>query len=77
MENTKLKSSLHKMVDRIEDERLLSAIHSFLRQRENSEEGRMWKELTEKQKQEVLRAYDESEDDSKLISDDEVWNKVK
>ena len=46
MGNAQLKSNLHKMVDRIEDERLLSAIHSFLRQRENSEEGKMWKELT-------------------------------
>ena len=55
----------------------MSAIHSFLKQRENSEEGKMWKELTEKQKQEVLRAYDESEDVSNLISDEEVWNKVK
>ena len=77
MGNTQLKSNLHKMVDKIEDERLLSAIHSFLKQRENSEEGKMWKELTEKQKQEVLRAYDESEDVSNLISDEEVWNKVK
>lgn len=77
MGNARLKSSLHKMVDRIEDERLLSAIHSFLKQHENSEEGKMWKELTEKQRQEVLKAFDESEDDSNIISDDEVWNSVK
>ena len=34
--------NLHKIVDRIEDERLLRAIYSFLEARENSDEGQMW-----------------------------------
>lgn len=76
MGTTELRLNLHKIVDRIEDERLLRAIYSFLSQRENSEEGRMWNSLTEEQKKEVLRAYDESEDDTNLINDDDVWKNL-
>ncbi|MEX2231185.1 MAG: hypothetical protein WD824_03425 [Cyclobacteriaceae bacterium] len=77
MGTAELKSDLHKMVDRIEDERLLRAIYSFLNAREHSEEGKMWNSLTEQQKAEVLQAYDESEDDSNLTSDDDVWKEIK
>ena len=77
MGTIELKSNLHKLVDIIEDERLLRAIYSFLDNRENSEDGRMWKQLTEEQRQEVLRAYDESEDDANLIDDEDVWKDLK
>jgi hypothetical protein len=77
MGTAELRSNLHKIVDRIDDERLLKAIYSFLNERENSEEGKMWASLTEEQKKEVLQSYDESEDDSNLISDDDLWKKVR
>jgi hypothetical protein len=77
MGTAELKSNLHKIVDRIEDERLLRAIYSFLNERENSEEGKIWSSLTEDQKKEVLQAYKESEDDSNLMSDDDVWTGIK
>ena len=72
-----LKSNLHKIVDRINDERLLHAVYSFLKERENSRDGDMWESLTEEQKKEVLKAYDESEDDSNLLDDEDVWRAIK
>ena len=77
MRTIELKSNLHKIVDQIEDERLLRAIYSFLKLRENSEDGRIWNSLTEEQKKEVMLAYDESEDEANLIEDKEVWKKLK
>jgi hypothetical protein len=77
MRTAELRSNLHKIVDRIDDERLLRAIYSFLNERENSEEGRMWTSLTEEEKKQVLQSYDESEDDSNLISDDDLWKGIK
>lgn len=73
MGTIELKSNLHKMVDRIEDEQLLRAIYSFLEKCENSEEGQMWNQLTDEQKNEALQAYEESEDDANLIDDKDVW----
>jgi hypothetical protein len=73
MHTTELRSELHGIVDRIQDDRLLQAVYYFLSQRENSEEGLMWKSLTEEQRKEVLSAYEESEDETNLID----WEEVK
>jgi hypothetical protein len=71
-----LKLNLHKIVGRIEDERLLRAIYSFLKERERSEDGEMWKSLTEEQKKEVLQAFEESENPSNLKGDDDIWKEL-
>ena len=77
MGTVELKSNLHQIVDRIDDDRLLRAIFSFLKERENSADSRIWDSLTDVQKKEVLLAYDESEDDANLIEDKDVWEKLK
>jgi len=68
-----LKSSLHKIVDKINNEELLRTVYDFLKLRENSEEGRIWKTLTEDQKKEVYLSYEESEDERNLVD----WQTVK
>jgi len=68
-----LKSSLHKIVDKINNEELLRTVYDFLKLRENSEEGRIWKTLTEDQKKEVYLSYEESEDERNLVD----WEAVK
>jgi len=68
-----LKSSLHKILDNIENEQLLRVIYDFLKQRENPEEGQIWKTLTEEQKREVYLSYEESNDDNNLIE----WKDIK
>lgn len=72
-----LKSSLHKIVDKIDNEELLRTIYDFLKLRENSQEGRIWKTLTEEQKREVFLSYEESEDENNLISWEEVKKSIK
>ncbi len=74
---TGLKANLHKMVERIEDERLLHAIYSFLKVREHSEDGRLWNSLSKEQKDELLQAYDDSEDEANLREDEDVWDSLK
>ena len=77
MSTTEIKTNLHKIVDRIEDERLLRAVCDFLEVREKSNEGQLWKTLTSEQQQEVLQAYEDSENDSNLVDDKDVWRKLK
>jgi hypothetical protein len=77
MGTVELKSNLHQIVDRINDDRLLRAIFSFLKERENSADSRIWDSLTDAQKKEVLLAYDESENEANLIEDKDVWKKLK
>jgi hypothetical protein len=73
MGTVELKSDLHKILDRIENEQLLRTIYDFLKQRETAKEGQIWQSLTEEQKKEVYLSYEESQDDNKLIH----WETVK
>ena len=73
MGTLELKSDLHKILDRIENEQLLRTIYDFLKQRESAQEGQIWKTLTPEQKNEVYLSYEESQDD-KTLKD---WETVK
>jgi hypothetical protein len=73
MSSTALKSSLHEILDRIENEQLLRSVHDFLIEHEQAREGQIWKTLTEAQKQEVYASYAESRDEQNLLS----WKEVK
>ncbi|MEX2231175.1 MAG: hypothetical protein WD824_03370 [Cyclobacteriaceae bacterium] len=73
MGTIELRSNLHKIVDKIDNEQLLHAIYDFLKERMNSEEGQIWKSLTEEQKKEVYLSYQESENDDNLTN----WEDVK
>ena len=73
MGTIELKSDLHKILDRIENEQLLRTVYDFLKQRETGKEGQIWNTLSEEQKTEVYLSYEESEDDKNLID----WETVK
>ena len=62
-----LKSDLHKILDKIENEQLLRTLYDFLKQREHAQEGQIWKTLTDEQKDELYLSYKESEDEKNLI----------
>lgn len=73
MSTTELKSNIHKIIDGIESEPLLQTLYDFLKNREFGEGSQFWGQLTEEQKQEVLLAFDESEDEQNLVSKVEVF----
>ncbi|WP_333820269.1 hypothetical protein [Ohtaekwangia sp.] len=76
MGTIELKSDLHKILDKIDNEQLLRAIYDFLKQREDAKEGQIWSTLTEEQKKEVYLSYEESNDDDNLIDWDEVKGRL-
>ncbi len=67
MDTIGLKSDLHKILDRIENEEFLQTIYDFLKLRETTHGGQIRESLTENQKKEVELSYDESQDDSDLV----------
>jgi uncharacterized beta-barrel protein YwiB (DUF1934 family) len=75
MGTIELKSSLHQILDKIENEQLLRTVYDFLKHGEKTEEGQLWKTLTEEQKKEVYLSFEESQDDSKLIAWDDLKKK--
>lgn len=67
MPNT-IKSSIHVLIDEIENEQLLETIRDFLTLKKNSKPGQLWEELPEEKKREILLTLEESDDESTLIS---------
>jgi hypothetical protein len=68
-----LKSSLHAILDRIENEQWLCSVHDFLVEHEQAKEGQIWKTLTEEQKREVLASYAAPEEEQNFVS----WKELK
>ena len=77
MRTTKLKSSIHQIVDRIQSVQLLETIYDFLKTRENTKPGEIWKSLTDEERSEVLLSFEESEDEQNLVDIDEVIKRNK
>jgi hypothetical protein len=73
MGTTELKTDLHMILDRIENEQLLRTIYDFLKNGENTEEGQIWRTLKDEQKKEVYASFEESEDDKNLVD----WETLK
>lgn len=65
------------MVDEINNEQLLETLRDFLASRKNSKPGQLWEELPEEKKKEIMLALEESENESTLISREELLNPKK
>jgi hypothetical protein len=72
-----LKSNLHKLIDAIENPKLLASIYDILESKRKTSEGSLWSALTESQKSEVLDACEESDDASNLILHSDIVRELK
>ena len=68
MNSLELKKDLHNLIDRIENEKLLSNFYNLLKKRVSSNEGELWKTLTKNEQEELNKAFEESENPKNLIS---------
>ena len=77
MSTIELKEGIHKIVDGIGNPQFLQTLYDFLKTKVESEPGQMWDTLNDTQKQEVLSAYDESEDEANLVEREKIFGKTK
>jgi hypothetical protein len=77
MDTSLLKSNLHALINDSENADLLESVYEMLSNNARTNEGDMWTRLSTEQKAEVLLAYEESEDPSKLISHERVLRELK
>ncbi len=73
MQGTELKSNLHKIIDSIQNEELLQSLYDFLRERGSRGKGKLWNSLSDEQKAELYRAFEESEDVGNLLREDDLY----
>lgn len=71
MGTAELKSNLKEMIADIENSDFLEVLHDLLAARKQ-QPGKLWKALSQKQQNEVLEAFDQSDDSEKLTDHEEV-----
>ena len=77
MQVLELKSNIHQIIDTLDNELLLQTLYDFLKQKETEKDGLIWSTLNEAQKQEVLLAFEESEDAENLVDAKVVFKNFK
>lgn len=75
MDKSTIKSDFHRLIDRIDNEELLSAFYQLLEKRSEQQTGKLWDSLTEEEKNELLLSYNESQDESNWIGEDVIKKK--
>lgn len=75
MNALELKTNLHSIVDKMQNEHVLQSLYDFLKTKENSKNGELCASLSHDQREEVLKAFDESEVEADLIESDLVFRK--
>ena len=77
MRTLELRSHLHQLIDGIQNEQFLQNLYDFLSVKKTGKGNGVWQTLTDEQKNEVLLAWDESEDEKNLIDPEQVFGKNK
>jgi len=72
-----IKANFHLLIEKIENEELLTSFYELLFQKSQAQEGQLWERLTEEEKAELLLADEESKDGNNLLSDEEVRQNIK
>lgn len=72
-----LKDSVHQLIDEIDNKQLLETLRDFLSLRKETKPGKLWEELPEDKKQDILLALEESADESTLISREDFLKRKK
>jgi len=60
MKHSDIRKSFHKLIDEIDNERLLMKFYDLLIKSSDQEEGELWNQLSDEQKNEILIAESES-----------------
>lgn len=67
-----IREKLHKIIDEIEDEQTLQGFLSLFTSLKEEQQGKLFKNLTEDQKAELLISYEESFDSDNLLPHSKV-----
>jgi hypothetical protein len=75
MNTIELKNKFHRLIDNIDNENLLMSFYAIIKSKAKSKDGQLWGRLDKKEQEELLIAFEESEDPDYLIDNDEMKKK--
>jgi hypothetical protein len=67
-----IKEDFHHLIDSIEDEQLLQRCYQLIQKINDGQNGHLWNDLSEPEKEELLLAYEESFDVNNLLTHEQV-----
>ena len=67
-----VKEKLHKIIDEIKDEKLLKGFYRLISSLEQSQNGKLYRSLSEEQKNELNLSYEESFSENNLLDHEDV-----
>lgn len=70
----RIKEDFHKLIDEIEDEQVLKEYYELIQKLNRTETGKLWKNLTDQERKELMVSYEESLDPKNLIGHKQVKN---
>lgn len=68
----KIKEEFHQLIDSIDDEDVLKSYFQLVQLLTNEQTGKLWNQLTDLQKEDLLLAYEESFTPENLVSHNHV-----
>ena len=77
MNTIDLKNNFHRLIDKIDNDRILTKFYSLLQRASTNSEGQLWERLSEDEKQELLQIDSEIESEDNLIPHSEIREKHK
>ncbi|NLE63426.1 MAG: hypothetical protein GX612_06280 [Bacteroidales bacterium] len=77
METEQIKSNFHRLIDKIDNERILTKFYELMLKSNQSTNGSLWNRLTEEEQEELLLSDFESKDEDNLIPHAEIQKKHK
>ena len=72
-----LKNLIHGLVDKSDNKSLLEAVYNLFSITGMGSGETFWRDLTEKQRELILNAFEESESSNKLLNHDAVISQIK
>lgn len=75
MTKTALIKDINTLLESIEDLDKLEAIYELIEYYRNTKDTRTWNYLTKEQKEHILKAFEESENDDNLVPMNEVFKR--
>ena len=73
MKTLALKKNIHAAIDQIDNEQVLETVYKFLMESDKDGYGASWRSLNKDQREEILNAFEESEDESCLIDSRDLF----
>jgi hypothetical protein len=67
MNTVEIKNSFHKLIDRIDNEKILSRFYEILERASAVKDGSLWERLSSEEKQELLKIDLETDSEDNLI----------